>query len=369
MAAYTTIDDPSAYFQTALHTTANAGTITNDGNSDLQPDFIWSKARGGAYAHGLYDSTRGVTKLLSSNTDSDETTASAGYDLTSFNTDGFSTGNNQYSTICGGVTYVAWQWKANGGTTASNTDGDITSTVQVNQDAGFSIMTYTGTTGDVHTIGHGLGVTPKVWIVKARGDGGDFDDWFFWHKDMAASNIIDNRMLFLNTTDALATYTGINAVTSSTIRVKSSTTAQNGITYVAYAFAEKQGYSKFGKYVGNSNADGPFIYLGFKPAFVMIKRTDQGTTYSSWAMFDNKRLGYNPTGGPQSLYANRDYAEGKRGQGSDNSQEVRIDMLSNGFKVKDGGSDEINDAADTYIYMAFAESPFVTSTGIPTTAR
>ena len=224
--AYTNIDDPSAYFQTALHSSANAATITNDGNSDLQPDLIWSKARGAAHNHGLYDSTRGVTKLLSSNNASDEITASSGFDLTSFNTDGFSTGNNQYNTICGGTTYVAWQWKANGGTTSSNTDGDITSTVQVNQDAGFSIMTYTGTTGDVHTIGHGLGVTPQVWIVKARGDGGDFDDWFFWHHQMAADNIVDNRMLFLNTNAAVATYTGINAVTSSTIRVKSSTTAQ-----------------------------------------------------------------------------------------------------------------------------------------------
>ena len=117
--AYTNIDDPSAYFQTALHSSANAATITNDGNSDLQPDLIWSKARGAAHNHGLYDSTRGVTKFLSSNATSTETTASSGYDLTSFNTDGFSTGNNQFNTICGGTTYVAWQWKANGGTTTS----------------------------------------------------------------------------------------------------------------------------------------------------------------------------------------------------------------------------------------------------------
>ena len=354
MAAYTTIDDPSAYFQTVLHSSAGSATITNDGNSDLQPDFIWSKARGEAYNHGLYDSTRGVTKLLSCNTDSDETTASGGFDLTSFNTDGFSTGNNQFNTICGGTTYVGWQWKANGGTTSSNTDGDITSTVQASTTAGFSIMTYTGTTGDVHTIGHGLGVTPKVWIVKARGDGGDFDDWFFWHKDMAASNIIDNRMLFLNTTDALATYTGINAVTSSTIRVKSSTTAQNGITYVAYAFAEKQGYSKFGSYVGNGNADGPFVYTGFKPAFLLWKIT---TTTGDWRLVDTKR-GIN--GAIPRIKPNADSAEGSAGD--------NVDLLSNGFKFRSTAA-SANASGASYIYMAFAENPFVTSTGTPTTAR
>ena len=142
--AYTNIDDPSAHFQTAVHTSTNAGTITNDGNSDLQPDLIWSKARGSAFNHALYDSTRGVTKFLSSNATSAETTASSGFDLTSFNTDGFSTGNNQFNTICGGTTYVAWQWKANGGTTATNNDGSLTSTVQANTDAGFSIVTYAG---------------------------------------------------------------------------------------------------------------------------------------------------------------------------------------------------------------------------------
>jgi len=353
--AYTNIDDPSAYFQTALHSSANAATITNDGNSDLQPDLIWSKARGAAHNHGLYDSTRGVTKFLSSNTTSAETTASSGYDLTSFNTDGFSTGNNQYNTICGGTTYVAWQWKANGGTTSSNTDGDITSTVQVNQDAGFSIMTYTGTTGDVHTIGHGLGVTPQVWIVKARGDGGDFDDWFFWHHQMAADNIVDNRMLFLNTNAAVATYTGINAVTSSTIRVKSSTTAQNGVTYVAYAFAEKQGYSKFGSYIGNgtSGTDGTFVYTGFKPAFVMTKRASHA---DNWVVYDTKRDPHNEA--DHYLLPNSSDAEGSF---------ANWDFLSNGFKLRTGNSQ--GGIGITFIYMAFAENPFVPSGGAPATAK
>ena len=353
--AYTSIDDPSAYFQTALHSSAGSATITNDGNSNLKPDLIWSKARGQAYNHGLYDSTRGVTKLLSSNTDSDETTASGGFDLTSFDTDGFSTGNNQFNTICGGTTYVGWQWKANGGTTSSNTDGDITSTVQADTTAGFSIMTYTGTTGDVHTIGHGLGVTPQVWIVKARGDGGDFDDWFFWHKDMAASNIIDNRMMFLNTTATPATYTGINAVTSSTIRVKSSTTAQNGVTFVAYAFAQKQGYSKIGQYVGNGETSGTFVYTGFKPAFVLIRRTD---ATNNWLIYDHKRSGYNPK--QDKLYPDDASAE--------DASTTSVDLLSNGFKLRASSASQ-NALNGTYIFMAFAANPFVTSTGIPTTAR
>ena len=142
--AYTNIDDPSAYFQVALHSSANAATITNDGNSDLQPDLIWSKARGAAYNHGLYDSSRGVTKFLSSNATSAETTASSGFDLTSFNTDGFSTGNNQYNTICGGTTYAAWQWKVNGGTTTSKSSGTVAGNVttpcvqQVNTTSGIS---------------------------------------------------------------------------------------------------------------------------------------------------------------------------------------------------------------------------------------
>ena len=213
-------------------------------------------------------------------------------------------------------------------------------------------MTYSGTTGDVHTIGHGLGVTPDVWIVKQRSGNSDFQDWFFWHKDMAASNVVDNRMLFLNSTAAVGTYTGINAVTSSTIRVKSSTTAQNGDTYVAYAFAEKQGYSKFGKYVGNGNASGPFIYTGFKPAVIIHKST---TTVKNWGII---------TGGTfeneidARLNPNLVAAEGTG---------TMVDFLSNGFKWRTTNG-TANTNGVTYIFMAFAENPFVAG-GIPTTAR
>ena len=367
--AYTTIDDPSEYFQTALYTGngSTVVTVTNDGNSNLQPDLLWFKRRDDNASHVLLDTTRGAnvtsgfgptgySMALNPNTAASGVADSTG--VMTITSDGFTSKEMTYA--AGNLStgsMVAWQWHCNGGTTSSNTDGDITSTVQVNTDAGFSIITYSGTTGDVHTIGHGLGVTPQVWIVKQDNTGGSFQNWFFWHHQMAASNVVDNRMLFLDTDANVATYTGINAVTSSTIRVKSSTTAQNGDTFVAYAFAEKQGYSKFGKYVGNGVTDGAFVYCGFKPAMVIMKRID---STGSWHMFDNKRLGYNinnnvllsDTNGAELAGANYPF----------------VDILSNGFKPRRATYDP-NVSGATYIFAAFAENPFVTSTGIPTTAR
>jgi len=358
--AYTNIDDPSAYFHTLLWTGNGADNraLTNDANAgNFKPDFVWVKGRNQAEWHNVYDSSRGANKSLYPNSTYQEESLSETFE--SFDTNGFTVSyNSAYSSVFtnkNSTTYVAWQWKANGGTTVSNTDGSITSTVQANTDAGFSIMTYSGTTGDVHTIGHGLGVTPDVWIVKQKSGNSEFKDWFFWHKDMAASNVVDNRMLFLNTNAAVGTYTGINAVTSSTIRVKSSTTAQNGDTYVAYCFAEKQGYSKFGSYVGNGNDNGPFVYTGFKPAFLIMKRTD---STGNWVMFDTKRDTYNVT--KHRLFPNL--------SNSDNTTRNYIDLLSNGFKMRNTDVDH-NASGATIIYMAFAENPFTTSKGVPTTAR
>ena len=353
--AYTNIDDPSVHFQIATYTGDGNDNrqVTNDGNSDLKPDWVWYKDRTQGESHAAFDSTRGATKRLQPNNSNDESTETA--TLKSFTTDGFTVGTS--SSVNNGSNpdqYVAWQWKANGGTTSSNSDGDITSTVQANTTAGFSIMTYSGTTGDVHTIGHGLGVTPQVWIVKQRSGNGEFKDWFFWHHQMAASNIVDNRVMFLNTTGTPDTYTGINALTTSTIRVKSSTTAQNGDTFVAYAFAEKQGYSKFGKYIGNGNADGQFVYTGFKPAFILHKCS---TSSRAWYLYDTKRLGYNG--------ANR-YLQAQDVD-ADSSNNV-LDITSNGFKLRTT-STQMNQSGATFIYMAFAENPFVTSGGAPTTAR
>ena len=354
--AYTDIDDPSAHFQTAIWTGDgnNNRAITNDGNSDLQPDFIWLKDRNVGFGHRLTDSTRGITKNLASETTGAEGTSTTQY--ASWNTDGFTLiyGGQQVPNY-NGHTYVAWQWKANGGTTANNTDGATTSTVQANTDAGFSIVTYTGT-GSATTLGHGLGVAPAMLIVKNRTTA---VDWAVYHKDLTDAGYV----LTLNSTDSQAD-SGTNRwnhtdPTSSVFSVGSGQqTNQNTNSMICYAFAEKQGYSKFGKYVGNGNASGPFVYTGFKPAFVMVKCATAAA--SEWQIYDHKRPGYNFPN--YNLSPNNTTAE-YTGESYHN-----MDILSNGFKalLTDVA---VNKAGETYTYMAFAEHPFVTSTGIPTTAR
>ena len=351
--AYTTIDDPSAYFQTTLFTgNDSARDITNDGNSDLQPDLIWLKGRSHAYNHGLFDSSRGVQKELQSNTTSAENTLTAG--VSAFNSDGFSFNGANYNTNA--YTFVAWQWKSNGGTTASNSDGTITSTVQANTTAGFSIVTYTGN-GSNSTIGHGLGATPKIVIVKRRT--GSIFFWAFQHASIFDSN---DTILSLNTSDAAFNQSGGNFngtnPTSSVFSIGSGgNTNGNTETHVAYCFAEKQGYSKFGSYTGNGNVDGPFIYTGFKPAWFMIKRTDAA---GFWTIFDNKRGPLNEI--VNSLDANVSNAEETGTSIND------VDFLSNGIKIREDNGD-LNASSGNIIYMAFAESPFVSSEGVPTTAR
>jgi hypothetical protein len=351
--AYTTIDDPSSHFQTTLYTGSGTPTnITNGGNSDLQPDMVWIKLRNSNNgAPHISDSTRGVStntgKYLRTDDSGAESDDANG--IRAFNTDGFKTGDGWFNGASGSP-YVAWQWKAGGGTTASNTDGTITSTVQANQDAGFSIVTYTGT-GSAGTIGHGLGVAPKVVIVKARS--GVATSWAVFHKDGSTS---DDDTLVLQTTAAKATYAGFwnNQYPSSSVFGISNDIWLNGNTenFVAYCFAEKQGYNKFGTYRG-AGSSSPFVYTGFKPAFLLIRRIDAA---NSWGIVDNKR-GYN--GGTETLFADLLNAE---------SSTYTLDLLSNGFRPASNHS-IFNQSSGSYIYMAFAESPFVTSTGIPTTAR
>jgi len=343
--AYTNIDDPSAYFQTAIWSgDGSTQTITNDGNSDLQPDWIWIKQRTSTQWHTVTDTSRGLTKYQYTNSNSTEGTVTN--IVTASNTDGFSLGSDQRGNASS-QTYVGWQWKCNGGTTSSNTDGDITSTVQVNQDAGFSIIQYTGSGTTNHTIGHGLGVTPN-WVIFKR-------------RDVANGNwdiqIDGTSRATLNLTEAAATNV-LSSFSSTTVGLSTGGDAQKNVSgskYTAYAFAEKQGYSKFGKYVGNGNANGSFVYTGFKPALVLIKRSDGAT---NWRLFDNKRSGFN--GDTSQLYPNLANAEDAAGD--------QIDLLSNGFKNRTASGDQ-NISGASYIYMAFAENPFTTSTGIPTTAR
>jgi hypothetical protein len=352
--AYTNIDDPSAHFQIKLWTGSGQTnrTITNDGNSDLQPDMLWAKSRSSVTQHVIYDSTRGAGKQIFPNVTNAEGTAATGYNLTGFATDGFITGANQFNLISGGNEYVAWQWKANGGTTSSNTDGATTSTVQANTDAGFSIVTYTGT-GSATTLGHGLGVAPAVLIVKNRSSA---LDWAVYHKNLTDAGYV----IQLNTTDGQID-SGTNRwnhtdPTSSVFSVGSGQqTNQSGDSLVAYCFAEKQGYSKFGSYVGNGNDNGPFIYTGFKPAFVLTK----GTNISQWRLYDSARS-------PNNVNINRLFPYSSSAEATDT--DAGIDMLSNGFKIRGSGGD-YNASGTTYIYMAFADNPLVTSTGIPTTAR
>ena len=354
--AYTNIDDPSAHFQTKTYTgTNNSNGLTNDGNSNLQPDFIWIKRRDYDNGHQLLDSTRGVTKILGSELNSAETTLANR--LSSFDTDGFTVESSSGAFNADGEPFVAWQWKATGGTTASNTDGSLTSTVQANQNAGFSILTYTAADSD-EVIGHGLGVTPDVIIIKRRDAGSS--PWTVFFSYLTSTN----KQMYLNQTTALDT-NNVKEVGASTFRVSGwqAVAVANG-TYVAYCFASKQGYSKFGSYVGTGNVNGPFVYTGFQPAWLLLKRSDS-TTGGNWHIIDNKR---SASGGANvnvySITANTADAEST----GEAESTYGVDFLSNGFKIRASHSTR-NALAGTYVYMAFAENPFTTSTGIPTTAR
>jgi len=351
--AYTTIDDPTAYFQTKLYTgNGSTQSITLDGLNDMQPDWVWVKQRGGTTNHKTSDSVRGATKALQNNDTDAEATDTDG--ITSFDSNGFSLGaGGDYNSSS--ASQVAWNWKAGTSFTndASSTGiGTIDSAGSASDASGFSIVSYTGTES-AGTIKHGLSSAPKMIIAKDRASGSL--SWFVGHASLGFT-----KRLKLDGTNAAADNTVWNNTnpTSSVFSVGDSANANtSGNAIIAYCFAEKQGYSKFSSYTGNGNADGTFIYTGFKPAWIMLKRTD-GT--NSWCIFDNKRLGRNPNN-PR-LYANNSNAS----EGA--SDEAYVDILSNGFKLR-GAQPDINASGGTYIYMAFAENPFVTSTGVPATAR
>jgi len=329
--AYTDIDDPSAYFQTALYN-GNAGTqtITNDGNSDLQPDMVWMKCRSGTHAtenHRLQDSLRGVGKFAIPNgtTAADSANTSS---LTAFNSNGFSLGN--VTDVNGDGAYVAWQWKKQAGV--------------------FDIQQYTGN-GSNRTIAHNLGAIPTMMIIKKRNA---TSDWTVGHASLGA-----NQKLELNKTTAVGTDASIFNNTRPTASVFTLGTDgdQNtdGHTYINYLFGNKQGVSKCGGYVGNGNVSGTFIPLSFKPAFLLIK---QSGAVGKWLMIDNKRDPDNACN--HRLNADVSNAESTNG--------IFVDMLSNGWKFRTT-DDDYNTSGVSGIYMAFAEQPFVTSTGVPATAR
>ncbi len=351
--AYTTIDDPSEYFQTKIYTgTGSSNAVTNDGNSDLQPDWIWGKARNQTYNHNAFDTNRGLNKRLTvDQTDAENTDSTT---ITAVGSDGFTLGTS--ANLNGSsVNYVAWQWKANGGTTSTNTAGtNIDTTVQANTTAGFSIMTYTGTGTDNDSIGHGLGAVPHWIIVRNRDES---NGWQIYHHKNTSAPETDYLNLNSNSATQDDSDRWSDQAPSSTVITLGGNdgVSKSSVKYVCYAFTEIQGYSKFGKYTGNGNADGAFVYTGFRPAWIMGKRTSGG---HGWFLFDDVRDTFNPTN--QLLEPHLNNAE--------TNDSFDIDILSNGFKLR-GSENTINGNGESYIYMAFAKHPFVSSKGVPTPAR
>ena len=341
------INKPNLYFNTKLYTgTGSTNAVTGVG---FQPDWTWIKNRSITANHHLFDVARGATKYILTNSTNAEATDAQ--QLQSFDSDGFTVGTN--GNVNGsGNNIVAWNWLAANGT-ASNTDGSINSTVSASTVSGFSIVSYTGT-GANATVGHGLSSAPKMIIFKNTNS---VRDWGVYHGSLSDPD----NYLTLNQTYAQTTgfnFSNNTAPTSSVFSV-GTLTNNNGSSeeYIAYCFAEKKGFSKFGSYTGNGNADGTFVYTGFKPAFVMIKRTD---TTNNWLMYDNKRDSDNIVG--NILHPNLS-----------NAQDIQTtanvyDFTSNGFKARSTYV-ATNASGGSYIYMAFAESPLVGTNNIPAIAR
>jgi len=352
--AYTTINNGKLYFNTLTWTGADTSAGRDFIGVGFQPDLVWAKTRSVSNGHKWFDIVRGVGKSLQSEGSGAETTNDGNGYIDSFDSDGFSSiagSSNNYNFNNTSTTIVAWNWKAGNSQGSSNTDGSINTTyTSVNTTAGFSISQYTGNGVSGATVGHGLGAIPKWIIVKALNT---TDNWEVYHASLGAEKYIE-----LNLTAAQGDSTAIwndTEPTSSLFSIgNNSGVNTNGNPYIAYCFAEKKGYSKFGSYTGNGNADGTFVYTGFKPAFVIVKRTD---AVQGWYILDNKRNTFNP--------------EDKYLETSDSDAEATFtfcDFLSNGFKARTTGTG-FNASGGSYIYMAFAENPFTSSTGTPVTAR
>ena len=338
MAAYTTIDNPELYFQAKLYTgSGSIQAITLDGDEDMQPDLVIQKDRGNVRHHNVYDSVRGVKARLRADATNAEYTADATNGFDSFDSDGFTLEADSSSLGTNEDTedYVAWCWKESA-------------------TAGFDIVQFTGN-DTARTISHNLSAVPGLIICKNPSEGAA--EWpVYHHKNTTAP---ETERLFLSGTQATldnATFFNDTAPTTSVFSVGTSSDINgNTNSIISYVFAEKQGYSKFGSYTGNGNADGPFIYTGFRPAFLITKRTDG---VAGWSVKNNKTDPENPV--DRALFANATDAEA--------TDQYIIDFLSNGFKIRDASAG-VNGSGSTYIYMAFAEAPFVNSNGVPCNAR
>ena len=334
MAAYTTIDNPELYFQADLYTGngSNGNAKTFDGDEDMQPNVVWIKSRSAAENQHIFDSIRGANKRLLTNTTGTEFDDSS--NLQSFDSNGFTLGTAD-GINKNNATFVAWCWKESA-------------------TAGFDILTFEGNSTDDTDISHNLSAVPH-WIICRNFDAAK--DWCVYHHKNTSAPETD--LLVLNTNAAttdLDDKWSDEAPTSSVFTVgDSSQLNASGNTSIAYLWSEKQGFSKFGSYIGNGNNDGPFVYTGFRPAWVMCKGT---ASNREWVMHDNKRDAENVVDG--TLYANTNDAEG--------TGTARMDFLSNGFKLREDGNNW-NASGETYVYMAFAEAPFVNSNGVPANAR
>jgi hypothetical protein len=343
--AYTTIDKPDDYFTTTVYT-GNGSTLSIS-SLEFSPDFVWIKNRNIVSNHVLFDTVRGTTLSLESESTASESIRSG---ITSFDSNGFTLGSNGNSNA-NGNSHASWSWRGSDSSAVSNTEGSITSTVSANTTSGFSIVSWTGT-GANATVGHGLGVAPKMIIIKDRSN---TRNWQVYHAgygntgsgQLNLTNAFSADGMFQNTTPTSLVFS-----VGTSVNVNAS-----GANIIAYCFADVKGYSKFGSYTGNGSTDGTFVYTGFKPAFVLSKSSSAAG--EDWNLNDNKRPGFNVI--QNALFANLDSAEVT-------ASYQALDFTSNGFKWR-GSNDRVNGSGKTYIYMAFAENPFVTSTSVPTTAR
>jgi len=336
------INKPNLHFNTKLYT--GNGSVRTETGVGFQPDFTWIKDRTGTNAHTLTDAVRGANYQVYTNLNNAQTNAS-GY-LTAFASDGFTLGTdgavNQNSS-----NYASWNWKANGAGSA-NTDGSVnTAATSANTTAGFSICKFSYPGSGNFTIGHGLGVAPDVVILKGLGTA----NWQVYTS--ALGNTYNTQLNYSSASSTAANWWGSTSPTSTVFTVGADL-VESGQDGIAYCFASKKGFSKFDKYTGNGNADGTFVYTGFKPAWVMVKGTQNGV---NWHMFDNKRTTFNVVN--KEFYADANSAE---------ATATRMDFVSNGFKLRSSSGSE-NGSGNTYLYFAFAENPIVGTNNLPAVAR
>ena len=351
--AYTTIDNPELYFQIKLYTgDASSTSHTLDGDENMQPDLAWFKSRSRADNHRIVDALRGTNSIKPNATTAEVDSAADGF--TSLDADGFtlngSGGGGEFNASSG--TYVVWCWKANGSGSANSEGNTTTTKTSANTTSGFSIITYDGD-GAAATLGHGLSAVPHLIIQKNIDD---TENWQIYHHKNTSAPETDYFTFTTNGTGDQASRWNDTAPTSTLITIGSdSSVSGSGESMVIYAWSEKQGFSKFGGYTGNGNADGAFVYTGFRPAFIIAKRGDADGY--DWTMMDSKRSPFNEA--DDWLYPNMTSAEDTNGA---------VDFLSNGFKVRQTHS-YWNTSGASYVYIAFAEAPFVNSSGVPCNAR